>query len=60
MPRDDIALSRLGTAADKFQSDSHEDKGAVNEATVIPSLRRTAISTISSSAMAWSMREPTF
>ncbi len=36
MPRDDIALSRLGTAADKFQSDSHEDKGAVNEATVIP------------------------
>lgn len=28
MPRDDIALSRLGTAADKFQSDSQTEQGA--------------------------------
>ena len=36
MPRDDIALSRLGTAADVFQSESHEDKSVQTNATVIP------------------------
>ncbi|MEQ8441054.1 MAG: adenosylmethionine decarboxylase [Alphaproteobacteria bacterium] len=36
MPRDDIALSQLGTAADKFQSDSQRDEGVKTEATVIP------------------------
>lgn len=38
MPRDDIALSQLGTAADLFQSDSHADKGVTisSEANVLP------------------------
>ena len=41
MPRDDIALSRLGTAADKFQSESHADESfktttGSDNGTVIP------------------------
>ena len=44
MPRDDIALCQLGTAADKFQSDSHAEQGTYTD-TISP-VRRGATNVI--------------